>query len=70
LFPCPSHEGFCAILRDEPVLGTALAGNAQVLCTLDRHFRDRQVLDFAAEHGIQIMTGLQLLAFLGAPPEC
>lgn len=57
-------QGLLRDSSDEPILGTALAGNADILCTRDRHFWDEQVLAFAAGHGIRIMTDLELLAFL------
>ncbi len=34
--------------KDEPVLGTALAGHAEALCKRDLHFWDQPVLAFAA----------------------
>ena len=49
---------------DDPVLGTALAGRADILCTNDRDFWDEPVRDFAREHGIRIMSDLDLLAML------
>jgi hypothetical protein len=36
-------------------------GGANVLCTLDRHFRDPQVLQYCAEHGIEVMSDIELL---------
>jgi putative PIN family toxin of toxin-antitoxin system len=50
--------------EDDPVLETALAGRAQVLCTLDRHFHHRVVLRFCREHGIQVLTDVELLSIL------
>ena len=49
---------------DEPVLGTALAGNADVICTRDAHFFAEDVQGFAAAQGIQILTDVQLLRSL------
>ena len=46
---------------DNPILQTAVLGRANVLCTLDRHFRDPGVLQYCAEHGIQVKSDLELL---------
>jgi predicted nucleic acid-binding protein len=46
---------------DEPVLGTALAGNADVICTRDAHFFAEEVQHFCAPRGIQILTDLELI---------
>jgi putative PIN family toxin of toxin-antitoxin system len=57
-------EGRPIVLRDpddNPVIYTALAGGADVICTVDRHFYDPDVLAFCARHGIQTMTDIQLL---------
>lgn len=66
--PVPVPQDLLRDPRDEPVLGTALAGRAEVLCTRDLHFWDQRVLAFAAEHGTRIMTDLQLLSLLDASP--
>ena len=50
--------------EDDPVLETALSGRADVLCTLDRHFHHRTVLKSCSEHGIQILTDVELLSVL------
>jgi len=47
------------VLRDQadvPVLGTALAGAADVICTRDADFFDEKVRRFGATHGIRILT--------------
>jgi putative PIN family toxin of toxin-antitoxin system len=49
---------------DDPVITTALAGRADVLCTLDRHFRHPRVLDFCGTNGIQVLTDAELLTYL------
>jgi putative PIN family toxin of toxin-antitoxin system len=53
--------------EDDPVLETAFSGRAHVLCTLDRHFRDRTVLEDCREHGVQVLTDLELLSILRDP---
>jgi len=49
---------------DEPVLGTALAGNAGVICTRDADFFTEEVRPFCAGRGIRILSGLELLRAL------
>jgi hypothetical protein len=49
---------------DNPILQTAVLGGANALCTLDRHFRDPGVLQYCAQHGIQVMSDLDLLQSL------
>lgn len=54
-----------AIVQDDPdddlVIATAVAGQAHVLCTLDRHLWQQEVQDYCRQHGIQIMTDVELL---------
>ncbi len=47
--------------NDDPVLYTAAAGKAEILCTLDRHFHAPNVLDFCVERGIRVMSDVELL---------
>lgn len=49
---------------DDPVLGTAVSGKADVLCTRDADFFDEKVIHFSAALGIQILTDLELLTML------
>jgi putative PIN family toxin of toxin-antitoxin system len=46
---------------DAPILGTALAGKAAVLCTRDADFFEEKVQRFCAANGIQVLTDLQFL---------
>ena len=50
--------------KDDPVLYTAVAGKADVLCTLDRHSGAPEVLAFFADRGIRVMTDVELLGEL------
>ena len=43
---------------------TAVAGQADILCTVDKHFYEPNVLSFCFRQGIQLMTDLKLLHFL------
>jgi len=51
-------------VEDNPVLGTALAGAADVLCTLDRDFFDARTEHFCASKGIQLLTDVELIRVL------
>ncbi len=62
--PTPVPENLLTDRADEPVMGTALAGNAEVICTRDAHFFTEQVQRFSAARGIQILTDLELLRLL------
>jgi putative PIN family toxin of toxin-antitoxin system len=47
---------------DDPVLYTAADGEADVLCTRNtRHFSSPAVQSFCEEHGIRVMTDLEIL---------
>jgi putative PIN family toxin of toxin-antitoxin system len=50
--------------EDDPVLEAALSGRASVLCTLDRHFHHREVFTTCSQHGIRVLTDVELLSFL------
>jgi predicted nucleic acid-binding protein len=47
--------------EDDPVLETALHGRVHVLCTLDRHFQHRAVLENCRKQGIEVLTDAELL---------
>ena len=47
--------------EDDPVVYTALAGQADVICTLDRHFYEPNVVSFCSRYGIRIMGDVDLL---------
>ncbi len=55
---------------DDPILAAAYAGQAEVICTRDRHFHEPAVKEFCAAHKIEILSDLELLAGLrgGAKP--
>jgi predicted nucleic acid-binding protein len=60
-------EGPPIILKcpdDDPVVYTALAGAADVICTVDRHFYEPNVLQFCSRYGIRIMDDVELLRIL------
>lgn len=60
-------EGPPVVLKDpndDPVVYTAVAGAADVICTVDRHFYEPKVQEFCYRQGIQILSDLDLLRAL------
>lgn len=51
---------------DDPIIATAEAGNADVICTLDKHLRHQDVQDYCQPRGIRILTDAELLGELRA----
>jgi len=51
---------------DEPILGTALAGEAEILCTRDADLLAENVKRFCAARGIRVLTDLEFLEAFGA----
>jgi len=51
---------------DAPILGTALAGQADFLCTRDADLLQDNVRRFCTGKGIRVVTDLELLEALGA----
>jgi len=47
--------------NDDPVVYTAVAGGADVLCAMDRDFYSPQVISFCRGSGIEIMNDVELL---------
>ena len=47
--------------NDDPVIYTAVAGKADVLCAVDRDFYAPDVVAFCRQQGIEIMNDIQLL---------
>ncbi len=48
--------------EDDPVIATAVRGQAQVICTLDRHFQHPDVQTYCADEGNRTLTEVELLA--------
>jgi putative PIN family toxin of toxin-antitoxin system len=46
---------------DGPILGTALAGEAEVLCTRDADLFEERVQRFCGARGIQVLTDLEFI---------
>ena len=49
---------------DDPIVATAVAGLADVLCTLDRHLHHADVRSHCEMRGLRILTDIELLAML------
>jgi putative PIN family toxin of toxin-antitoxin system len=47
--------------KDDPILATAIAGQAAVLCSLDRHLHRPEVVAYCRDHGIEVMTDVELM---------
>lgn len=71
----PSPKGSDSIVASDPdddaIVRTAIAGSADVLCTLDRHLRQPSVVEYCLRRGVRVLTDSQLLRELDAlkPPE-
>lgn len=50
--------------NDDPIIATAMAGKAEVVCTLDRHLRNPEVVAHCLARGIRMLTDVQLLEAL------
>lgn len=49
---------------DDPIVATAEAGQAEVLCTLDRHLHNTAVQTYCAARGIRVLTDIEFLKLL------
>jgi predicted nucleic acid-binding protein len=47
--------------KDDPIVLTAIVGQAAVLCTLDKHLYAQPVVNFCGTHNIRILTDVTLL---------
>jgi putative PIN family toxin of toxin-antitoxin system len=47
--------------NDDPILATAIAGQAAVLCSLDRHLHRPEVVAYCRARGIEVMTDAVLI---------
>jgi putative PIN family toxin of toxin-antitoxin system len=50
--------------KDDPVVYTAIAAGAEVLCVRDRDFYVPHVIAFCRRHGVEIMDEIRLLSVL------
>src|SRR5258708_1011266 len=54
--------------NDDPIVHTALAGQADVLCSGDKHFYGPSVLSFCSRYRIRLMSEVELLKRFGRVP--
>jgi len=59
--PAEVPAGLLRDPTDAPVLGTALAGGADYLCTRDADFFEEKVQRYCAKHGIKVLNEVELL---------
>jgi predicted nucleic acid-binding protein len=63
-----SDEDVVPVVSDDPdddeVLATAIIGQADVLCSLDRHIRRPEVVAYCHRFGVRVRTDLELLTEL------
>ncbi len=52
---------------DNPIVATAVAGKAEVLCTLDKHLQNTAVVQFCSKLGIRVQRDVELLSLLRTP---
>ncbi len=50
---------------DDAIVYTAVAGRADILCSLDQHLFDPEVMAYCARRGIRVMTDVELLLEMG-----
>jgi predicted nucleic acid-binding protein len=56
-----SIPGIASDPDDDPVILTAVRGQADVLCTLDRHLYDPKVRAYCTQRNIDVLTDTELL---------
>jgi putative PIN family toxin of toxin-antitoxin system len=66
VFPGPAPRVVPSDPDDDPVVQTAVAGHADAICTLNRHFFHPDVIAYCQQRGVLIANDVDLLAFLRA----
>ena len=67
-----TDDSFATPIRDPKdvhILQTAIAGNAEYLCTRDSHFTEPTVTRFCADRGIAVISDLDLLRLIRTAPS-
>lgn len=54
---------------DDSIVATAVAGNAEVLCTLDKHLHQSEVVGYCTARGIRVLGDVDLLGLLMATTQ-
>jgi predicted nucleic acid-binding protein len=53
---------------DDPIVATAVEGNAEVLCTRDKHLLgSAAVVAYCASHGVRVIDDVELIKLLRQP---
>ena len=55
--------------NDDPIIATAIEGQADILCTWDRHLTAPAVRQHLAQLGIRVLRDTELLSELSLPPN-
>ena len=66
------QEGLPVVLsgpKDDPIVYTAVAAGADILCVKDRHFYANNVISFCKQKDIQVMDDIALLTLLQTASE-
>ena len=69
VLPTAKPEAVSRDPEDDPVIATAVAGRASVLCTLDHHLLHPDVRAYCASRGVRVMTDVDLLRLLQKPAD-
>lgn len=64
VFPGPAPRIVPNDPDDDPVVHTAVMGQADVLCTLNRDFYHPSVRDYCRNHGVLIANDVEILSLL------
>ncbi|MBI1790254.1 MAG: putative toxin-antitoxin system toxin component, PIN family [Acidobacteria bacterium] len=69
VFPGPAPIVVAADPDDDPVVHTAVAGQADVLCTLNRHFYHPDVVNYCNARGVLLANDVDVLNLLRGLPH-
>src|SRR6266700_2697088 len=64
IFPGPAPRVVLSDPDDDPVVHTAVIGQAHALCTLTRHFYNPAVRDYCRDRGVLIASDVDILNLL------
>jgi hypothetical protein len=64
VFPGPAPRIVPSDADDDPVVHTAMVGQAEILCTLNRDFFHAGVLEYCTERGVLVGSDVDILDLL------
>lgn len=64
VFPGPAPRVVAPDADDDAVVHTAVMGRADILCTLNRHFYSPAVSNYCQDHGVLVVSDVDLLFVL------